>query len=979
MASSSVVFGEGHRQGAQPYRSAGRGGAAAAVRGAAPTGVDGFGSVSNAPDGDGYGYERHSAATARAPVPEDSDRTELNQIKRAFTDLLESDEPELRHLHERMDEVAESDARRLVLSADALRAAKPELAAGLLEHPLKFLPPCEAALADVMIARMPHLAGERVNKELKRFQLGFEGAFGARRVSPRGLQADMIGKMVCVDGIVTRTSAVRPKVIQSVHYVPATGQMKVRDYRDGISLDADAMRGPTPALYPSKDDDGNPMETEFGLSSYRDYQSASLQEMPERAPAGQLPRSADVVLEGDLVDACRPGARVRIVGTYRALGGKSSSYFATKIVANNVVHLNDEHGAFRYTERDLANMRQMAQTAGGVDLLSASLAPSICGHALIKKALLLLLLGGNEHNLANGTHLRGDINILMVGDPSTAKSQLLRFVLGVAPLAVSTTGRGSSGVGLTAAVTSDPDTGERHLEAGAMVLGDRGIVCIDEFDKMSDLDRVSIHEAMEQQTVTIAKAGIHTTLNARCSVVAAANPVYGTYDKRRKPADNIALQDSLLSRFDLLFIVLDTVSRERDERIASHVLNMHQFRRSGDDGTRDTLDDPDDEADRRAEAQGFGGADAGGGGGGTGRAAGGPMDDAEEADEESAHTTPVFEKQQMTGHVDGGVTHRVVSVAFLQKYVHYAKKLRPRLTPEAAEYIAARYRDLRSKDDTRTLPITARQLETLIRLSTAHAKLRLKLEVDTLDARAAFDIVNFALYNEAKTERPPRTPRRDAADGANDHHGDGGDGGDGGGSRRSSTPSSEQRRKRRSQRRGSALDPYDFDLENDEDEDDAAAAGEADRGVVATRRSRMRRRAVAADASEHESAAAAADDAMADADATAERMEDDKEKERDRPDGGLATGEAVDLSYGEDDVMGTPAAAAGASEQVVERVRRAVHHITASQRTEAASLEQVIEALHDDTLSRREIEAALMRMDEMEQIMYREGVIFRLG
>lgn len=472
-----------------------------------------------------------------------------------------------------------------------------------------------------------------------------------------------------------------------------------------------------------------------------DHQSISIQEMPERAPAGQLPRSVDVILDDDLVDKAKPGDRIQLVGIYRTLGnrnaGSGSSTFRTVVMANNIIQLSSKSGGgiaqATITDTDIRNINKVAKKKNVFELLSTSLAPSIHGHDHIKKAILLMLLGGMEKNLDNGTHLRGDINILMVGDPSTAKSQLLRFVLNTAPLAIATTGRGSSGVGLTAAVTSDKETGERRLEAGAMVLGDRGVVCIDEFDKMSDVDRVAIHEVMEQQTVTIAKAGIHTSLNARCSVLAAANPVYGQYDPHKDPHKNIALPDSLLSRFDLLFVVTDDIEDAKDRTISEHVLRMHRYRQPGtEEGApvREQLN----------QTLGVG------------------IEDRQDANQ----PTEVFEKFNVMLH--GGMVPagrsagrnknvEIISIPFIKKYIQYAKsRVKPVLTKGAADHIIATYSALRNDDlsgnQRRTSPITPRTLETLIRLSTAHAKARLSNRVDEKDAKHAEAILRFAMFKE---------------------------------------------------------------------------------------------------------------------------------------------------------------------------------------------------------------------------------------
>lgn len=636
---------------------------------------------------------------------------------------------------------------RLNVSLDEIREFDREFWRGILHTPVDYLPACERALRDtVLTVYDPTDARFEVVDENQQFYISFRGAFGDHHVTPRTIGSHHLSKLLSIEGIVTRASLVRPKVIRSVHYAEATGRFHAREYRDQTtSFDPIS----TPAIYPTEDLDGNRLTTEYGYSTYRDHQKISVQEMPETAPAGQLPRSVDVVLDDDLVDLAKPGDRIQIVGVYRSLGGggNNSSAFKTVILANSVYPLHARSTGVaaqeKLTDQDIRNINKLSKEKKIFEVLANSLAPSIYGFEYIKKAVLLMLLGGVEKNLDNGTHLRGDINILMVGDPSTAKSQILRFVLNTASLAIATTGRGSSGVGLTAAVTTDKETGERRLEAGAMVLADRGVVCIDEFDKMSDVDRVAIHEVMEQQTVTIAKAGIHTSLNARCSVIAAANPVFGQYDIHKDPHKNIALPDSLLSRFDLLFVVTDDVRPEKDRIISEHVLRMHRFIQPGM-----IEGEPIREKGTVSLAAG--------------------NDDVDQEELEQ----PVFEKFNSLLH--GGVAAlatskklpTLLSIPFLKKYVQYAKqRIKPVLTQKASEYIVNTYSTFReggNPDNTkRTAPVTARTLETLIRLATAHAKVRLSKVIEVKDAKVAEELLKYALFKEVtrKTVKRRRTER----------------------------------------------------------------------------------------------------------------------------------------------------------------------------------------------------------------------------
>ena len=403
----------------------------------------------------------------------------------------------------------------------------------------------------------------------------------------RQLSAQQIGHLVKIPGIVISASRVSAKATSISITCRNCGNTKRMIVKPGLAGAALPRRcdsneqNDVPQAQPCP---SNPYVIVADKSKFIDQQTVKLQERQEAIPTGELPRHVLITMDRSLVGRVVPGSRVTIVGMYstiqagRGRGGGGGP--ATRLPYVRAVGIEvDADGAGRASDQfppdEEADFQRMSQEGDVYEKLASNIAPAIFGSEDIKKAITCLLFGGSRKILPDGMRIRGDINVLLLGDPGTAKSQFLKFVEKIAPIGVYTSGKGSSAAGLTASVIRDPSTREFYLEGGAMCVADGGVVCIDEFDKMREEDRVAIHEAMEQQTISVAKAGITTILNSRTSVLAAANPVFGTYDDMRTPTDNIDFQATILSRFDLIFIVRDTHDTERDQGIAKHVIGLH--------------------------------------------------------------------------------------------------------------------------------------------------------------------------------------------------------------------------------------------------------------------------------------------------------------------------------------------------------------------------------------------------------------------
>ncbi|MGN6624965.1 MAG: minichromosome maintenance protein MCM [Candidatus Nitrosocosmicus sp.] len=497
----------------------------------------------------------------------------------------------------------------------------------------------------------------------------------------RDINADVINKLLGVSGMVVRSSEVKPFGKKIAYRCLNCNHINVSQLK-GLSV-----KKPQRCINCSEKE----LEMDIENSLFIDFQLVRLQELPEDLPAGQLPHYIEVTILGDLVDQCRPGDRIMLTGVVRIdqeassfLSGSSASQIKTSLFklrmeGNNIEYLGGRAGdkKTRSIERisisaeDEKQILTMAKKPDIYEKLISSFAAHVYGHEVIKESILLLIVGSVNKKLDDGSARRGDINILLVGDPGTAKSEMLKFAAKIAPRGLYTSGRGSTAAGLTAAVIRDK-SGIMMLEAGAVVLGDQGLVCIDEFDKIKAEDRSALHEVMEQQTCSVAKGGIVATLNARTSILSAANPMYGKYDPYKNITENVNLPIPLLTRFDIIYVIRDIPEKDKDSRIASHILDIHK--------------------DVRKTSQ------------------------------------------------------TAINIDLLSKYLAFAKQMaEPDLTREAVYVIRDYYMKMRNVDSDSMITVTPRQLEGLIRLSTARARLLLKDKVEKEDAERSIFLVQRML------------------------------------------------------------------------------------------------------------------------------------------------------------------------------------------------------------------------------------------
>lgn len=560
------------------------------------------------------------------------------------------------------------------------------MAQELIENPGKVLEDVRDAVRAQQLARGKGAKEPEVNIRFTNLPV---------RIGAREIRSEHINRFVSVEGILRKTTEVRPRIVEAVFRCPG-GHMtrKAQEFGMFVEPDGCATEGCTYrklTLVPKR-------------SSFVDAQKLRIQESPEGLRGGEQPQTIDVDVTDDITGTVAPGDRVVINGILRSQQrinhGNKSTFFDIHLEANSIEVGEKEFEEVSISDKDEEEIQRLSNDPEVYRKITHSIAPTIYGNEEVKEAIALQLFGGIMKSMPDGSHLRGDIHCLLIGDPGIAKSQILRYVVRLSPRGIYTSGQSSTQAGLTATAVKDEfGDGRWTLEAGALVLADMGIAAVDEMDKMQKDDRSALHEAMEQQTISVAKAGITATLKSRCALLGAANPKLGRFDEYADIGEQINMPPSLLSRFDLIFILADKPDHKRDEAIAEHILKAHGVGELIAQHARDPIDGVDDEYIKR----------------------------------ELAPVTPEIEP------------------SMLRKYVAYAKRTCfPILSPEAKDVLVGYYMRLRDlADSNKPVPVTARQLEALVRLAEASARVRLAKQITATDAERVVRIVDTCLRQVA--------------------------------------------------------------------------------------------------------------------------------------------------------------------------------------------------------------------------------------